>query len=144
MNAFLKWSLCAMAAVVVAMNGAIATETLHIETALTGAQEVPPSDSAGTGTATFTLDETTHHLTWSIATEGLTGDAVAAHIHGPADPGANGGVVINLAPDGAANPLTGGATLTAEQAAALMDGKYYVNIHTAENPAGEVRGQVTP
>jgi hypothetical protein len=70
----------------------------------------------------------------------------AAHIHGPADPGKNAPPVIWLSKKGD-NPdfpsaFKGSAELTADQAKELMLGKYYVNIHTKMNPAGEVRGQL--
>ena len=98
--------------------------------------------STGKGTGTFTYDPATHTLTYNVTYEGLTGPAVAAHIHGPADPGANGPPVVPFA--NAASPITGTATLTDAQAAELAAGKYYVNVHTAANKGGEIRGQITP
>ena len=98
--------------------------------------------STGKGTGTFTYDPATHTLTYNVSYEGLTGPAVAAHIHGPADPGANGPPVVPFA--NAASPITGTATLTDAQAAELAAGKYYVNVHTAANKGGEIRGQITP
>ena len=88
--------------------------------------------SSGKGTGTFTFDTTSKALTYSVTYEGLTGPATMAHIHGPADPGANA----------AASPITGTATLTDAQVADLEAGKYYVNIHTAANRGGEIRGQL--
>lgn len=98
--------------------------------------------STGKGTGTFSYDPATHMLTYNVTYEGLTGPAVAAHIHGPADPGANGPPVVPFA--SAASPITGTATLTDAQAAELAAGKYYVNVHTAANKGGEIRGQITP
>ena len=97
--------------------------------------------SSGKGTGTFTYDPGTHVLTYTVTYEGLTGPAVAAHIHGPADPGANGPPVVPFA--NAASPITGTATLTDAQAADLAAGKWYVNVHTAANKGGEIRGQIT-
>jgi hypothetical protein len=111
---------------------------------LSGAQEVPPTTAAGKGQADLSLDTATKTLTWKVTMSGLTGDATAAHIHGPAAPGANAGVVVNLAPNGMKNPLEGSAVLTDAQIADLMAGKDYVNVHTAANKAGELRGQITP
>jgi hypothetical protein len=72
----------------------------------------------------------------------LSGDATAAHFHGPATPGVNAGVTVPMkAP--LTSPITGEATLTPEQAADLMAGKWYFNVHTAANPGGEIRGQLT-
>src|SRR5262245_8718269 len=98
--------------------------------------------SSGKGSGTFTYDPATHQLTYSVTYEGLTGPAAAAHIHGPADPGANAPPVVPFA--NAASPITGTATLTDAQAADLAAGKYYVNVHTAANRGGEIRGQITP
>jgi hypothetical protein len=118
------------------------TKSLHAT--LNAGQEVPPNKSGGTGSADFTLDPSTKQLSWKISYSGLTGDATAAHIHGPAAPGANSGVVVNLAPSGLKNPIEGSTTLTDAQVGDLTSGKDYVNIHTAQNKGGEIRGQITP
>lgn len=98
--------------------------------------------SGGKGTGTFTYDPATMDLTYSVTYEGLTGPAIAAHIHGPADPGQNAGPVVPFAD--AASPITGSTKITAAQAADLAAGKYYVNVHTNANKGGEIRGQITP
>jgi len=97
--------------------------------------------SSGKGTGTFTLDPATKVLTYTVQYEGLTGPAAAAHIHGPAESGASAGVVVPFAT--AVSPITGTATLTDAQVAELQAGKYYVNVHTAANRGGEIRGQIT-
>jgi hypothetical protein len=117
-------------------------KTLHA--ALNAQQEVPPNGSKGTGMADFTLDPMTKQLTWKVTYMDLTGPAGAAHIHGPAAPGANAGVVVNLAPNGVANPIEGATVLSDAQIADLLAGKDYVNIHTAANKGGEIRGQIMP
>ncbi len=111
---------------------------------MTGAQEVPPTTSTGMGDATFTVSPDKKTLSWKVTWSGLTGDVGGAHIHGPAAPGANAGVVINLAPNGVKNPLEGSAPITEAQLADLMAGRDYVNLHTAANKGGEIRGQITP
>lgn len=97
--------------------------------------------SSGKGTGTFTYDPATHVLTYNVTYQGLSGAAAAAHIHGPAGPGENGPPVVPFA--NAASPITGTATLTDAQAADLAAGKWYVNVHTAANRGGEIRGQIT-
>jgi len=97
--------------------------------------------SSGSGMGEFTFDPASKTLTYNVTFSGLTGPATAAHIHGPADPGANAGPVVPLA--GTTSPMTGTATLTDAQAAELAAGKYYVNVHTAANRGGEIRGQIT-
>jgi len=127
-----------------AATPALAQNTKSYHVAMTAAQEVPANDSKGTGTADFTLDVNTYQLKWTITTANMSAEPLAAHIHGPAAPGSNAGVVVNLAPNGMSNPLIGTATLTAAQAADFTAGKDYVNVHTSKNPTGEIRGQIVP
>jgi CHRD domain len=68
---------------------------------------------------------------------------MAAHTHGPADPGQNAGVVVPFKGK-LARPIKGSATVTAAQMADLEAAKYYVNIHAAANKGGEIRGQLQP
>jgi CHRD domain len=111
---------------------------------LKGSSEVPPNATTGTGQLTATFDPDTKQLTWKGSYSGLTGDATAAHFHGPAEPGKNAGVAVFISTKGApfSSPFSGSATLTDAQAADLMDGRWYVNVHTAANPGGELRGQL--
>src|SRR5450432_4061563 len=113
-----------------------------MKAALDGKSEVPANTSAGTGTADIDYDAATKKLTWKVTYSGLSGPATAAHFHGPAEAGKNAGVKVPIA-NPTTSPVEGSATLTDEQAADLVAGKYYVNIHTAANPGGEIRGQVT-
>jgi hypothetical protein len=119
-------------------------ETAQFKADLTAASEVPPNQTTGTGTLTATYDSATKQLSWKGSFSGLSGPATAAHFHGPAEPGKNAGVVMWISTKGApfASPFEGSATLTDAQASDLMDGRYYVNIHTAANPGGELRGQL--
>ena len=109
---------------------------------LSGASEVPATTSKGTGTVDADYDAASKKLTWKLTYSGLTGPATAAHFHGPADAGKNAGVAVPIA-NATSSPAEGSATLTDAQAADLLAGKYYVNVHTAANPNGEIRGQVT-
>jgi hypothetical protein len=111
---------------------------------LNGTQEQPAVVTQGRGTARLTLDTDTRKLTWNITYSNLSGPAMAAHIHGPAQPGQNAGVLINLAPQGMKSPLAGSADLTDAQMTDLLAGKYYINVHTDQNKAGEIRGQLYP
>lgn len=107
---------------------------------LDGASEVPATTSAGKGTADIDFDPATKKLTWKLTYSGLTGPATMAHFHGPAEPGKNAGVAVPIVP--ATSGSEGSATLTDAQAADLMAGKYYVNVHTEAHKGGEIRGQV--
>jgi CHRD domain len=112
-----------------------------MKVSLDGKAEVPANTSAGTGTADLDYDAASKKLSWKITYSGLSGPATAAHFHGPAAAGANAGVKVPIANPGT-SPVEGSATLTDEQAADLTGGKYYINVHTAANPGGEIRGQV--
>lgn len=105
---------------------------------LSGVAEVPPGNSPARGFVSATLDRASGTLRWRLDYSGLTGPATAAHFHGPAIPGENAGVVVPMR----ASPGEGEAVLSPIQANELIDGKWYVNIHTAAHPDGEIRGQV--
>ena len=113
---------------------------------LTGAQQVPPVQTNGSGTATLTCDPANRHLTWSVTFSGLSSDPTMAHFHGPAATGKNAGVLIWISKQGTppASPLTGETTLSPEQAQQFTAGDWYINVHTKDHPGGEIRGQVTP
>ena len=110
---------------------------------LSGGNEVPPVKSAASGRAEVGFDSQTNQITWTVTYSGLSGPATAAHFHGPAAGGQNAGVVLPIT-GGLMSPITGSATITSAQAAELRAGKWYVNVHTAANPGGEIRGQVGP
>ena len=122
--------------------GNVRAETLTYKVALKSASEVPPNASSGSGTVDVTYDTQSKKLSWKVSYSGLTGPATAAHFHGPAEPGKNAGVMIPIQ-NIATSPAEGSATLTDAQAADLTAGRLYVNVHTAANPGGEIRGQVT-
>ena len=108
---------------------------------LSGAEEVPPNDSPGTGTLEVDYDSETNVLNYTVTYSGLTGDPTAAHFHGPAAPGENAPPTVPV--EGAlASPISGTATLTDSQEAELLGGMWYFNLHTAQYPDGELRGQV--
>ena len=111
-------------------------------TQLRGANEVPPNTSPASGTVDAVLNKDTNQLRWKVNYTGLSGPATAAHFHGPASIGANAGVALPWT-GSVTSPMDGSATLTPAQAADLLAGKWYANIHTAANPAGEIRGQMT-
>ncbi len=106
---------------------------------LSGTKEVPPNSSGGSGSAKVNLSG--NSLSWTITYSGTTGPVTAGHFHGPAAAGANAGVVVPFAGP-LASPIIGSATLTDAQVADLKAGKWYVNLHTAAHPGGELRGQV--
>ena len=108
------------------------------------AQEVPapiPVPTA-TGFASGSLDLDTLLLSWEILFEGLSGPAVGMHFHGPAGAGETAGVVVNIGNiSGLSSPSNGSTTISAQDAADFQAGLWYINVHTALNPPGEIRGQ---
>ena len=115
-------------------------ETIVLRAELKAANEVPPNNSTATGNAEATFDTVTKALTWTVTYSGLSGPAIGAHFHGPGEHGKNAGIVVPF--NFVASPMKGTATLTDAQAADLLAGKWYANIHTALNPGGEIRGQM--
>jgi CHRD domain len=105
---------------------------------LKASDEVPPTDSSGTGTADVTLDTAANKVSWKVTYEKLTGDPTAAHFHGPAKVGENAGPIVDIT----ANIMDGSADVTPDQAKMISDGTTYINIHTQKYPDGEIRGQV--
>jgi hypothetical protein len=115
---------------------------------LNSGQEPPPNtnDSRAFGVAFVTFNEDTGEVCFSISytVDSLTSPETNAHFHASAPPGVNAGVIIQLpTPD---NPKNGCVIpdITQEQIEALFAGLWYINIHTANNPGGEIRGQVNP
>ncbi len=108
---------------------------------LLAANEVPANASTGSGTAQASFDPNTSTLSWTVTYTGLTGPVTAGHFHGPALHGANAGVALGFAGP-LASPIKGSAVLTTAQATDLMAGKWYINLHTAANAPGEIRGQM--
>jgi CHRD domain len=117
---------------------------VSIQVPLSGAQCVPPVDTGGAGTADLTYDPASRVVTWKIPYSGLSSPTTMAHFHGPAKQGQNAPPVIWLTTQGSppANPISGSATLTPEQAQQFSSGAWYINVHTQSHPAGEIRGQV--
>ena len=133
-------TVAATAAFCFLVGGAAQAETLKFGATLKGSEEVPANTEKGTGKVDATLDTATKAFNYTVTYSGLTGPATAAHFHGPAAPGANAGPVVMLKPEPAT--FKGTATLTDAQVADLTSGKWYLNIHTAAHPPGEIRGQV--
>lgn len=109
---------------------------------LSGDAEKPTgSGSTATGVGTLSLDGTT--LSYLVSYSGLGSAPTASHIHGPFDSQTSGGVMKAFAtPVGTTGYIMGTVTLSDTERANVLAGKGYVNIHTANNGGGEIRGQV--
>jgi hypothetical protein len=107
--------------------------------ALSGASEVPAVTTAATGTATITVKED-RSVVASVTVSGMT--PTASHIH-EAAAGANGPVIVPFTKTGDNTFASAdGAKLTEAQYASYKAGNLYVNVHSAKNPGGEIRGQI--
>lgn len=117
-----------------------ASNTVNFAAALNGANEVPSNTSTATGSATASFDKTTKILTLNMTYTGVT--ATNMHIHkGPA--GVAGGVLYGLGSAPFSSPVSHtSAAFTTAQEDSLMNNLYYINIHSAAFPAGEIRGQL--
>jgi hypothetical protein len=121
---------------------------------LSAANEVPPVTLGASGTATFTLTGRT--LSYMVTVNGLSGNAAASHIHFGAA-GSNGGIVYPFTAAAVQSGQVASGTIDLTQPVSngtpsisgdsllklLNNGLLYTNVHTAANPAGEIRGQIT-
>lgn len=129
----------AMAATFLAFDAARA-ETVSFKADLNAQNEVPPNSSQATGRGEATLDTTTRTLTWTSNYTELSGPAIGAHFHGPGEAGRNAGITLHFR--STASPITGSQVVSETQAAEILSGRWYINIHTERNPGGEIRGQL--
>ncbi len=143
-------ALTRTALLVLASTGTLAFPAAAEEVAfmaeLSGEAQVPPVETEAMGMSDVTLDTEAMTVSWMITYQGLSGDPVAAHFHGPASPEETAPPVIDitesLLEEADEDMMEGSAELTEEQMADLQAGLYYINIHTPQNPDGEIRGQV--
>lgn len=127
-----------------AISGAATAKTAVWKATLTSGQEVPKQAvkmAAAHGSFTATLSGNT--LRWKLTYADLTGPALQAHIHVGAK-GKSGNVVVALcgAKPACKSGLTGTAKVTSQLRTWFSKHLLYVNVHTAKNPAGEIRGQL--
>ncbi len=132
-------ALIGMAALVGSTTAQAAPVTFSVQ--LSGAQEVPPVTTPGSGIASLTFDETTKKLGYTLTVIGLSPDVVtAAHIHRGAR-GVNGPIVFPLSTTGFTS-VSGEITLSDADIADLKAGNFYINAHSKDNPGGFARGQI--
>lgn len=100
------------------------------------------TSSTGTGNGTASYDDVSGVFSWNYNYSGLSGTVTVSHFHGPAVPGVNAVAQVGV-PTPLDNPNTGTAPITPTQGADLINGLWYLNVHSTVNPAGEIRGQLT-
>jgi hypothetical protein len=128
---------CALA---MATSGAAFAATVHFEARLSGRAEAPAIHSPAVGELQADLDTDTRLLTYKLTYQSLSGRATNASFNGPAKSGKTAAAIVTVSD--VSNPISGEATLTDAQTSDLTKGLWYVNISTAANPDGEIRGQV--
>jgi hypothetical protein len=113
---------------------------------MTGAQEVPPVPTSATGTIVADYNRLTKTLSYKVEFSGLSDSAVAAHIHGLAEPGINAPILQTFSPfprrkagTYSGTLLIDGVKFTEEN---LLARRYYINIHSKTYGGGEIRGQL--
>jgi hypothetical protein len=135
--------LSSIAAMALPAQAALITFTATLD----ASQQVPPNTSTATGTGSVVLDDVADTMTVNMSWQGLTGPALAAHIHGPGAVGTNAAILFPFSNVPAA---TSGSipeqviAITPAQISDLEAGLYYMNIHTPNFPLGEIRGQLVP
>jgi hypothetical protein len=162
-------SLKLLSAVLV-LGSAVQASTITYVTTLSSANEIPANGSTATGTASITVDSVANTIVFNVAFSGLSSNDTAAHIHCCQPLGTNAGVatvmpsfpnfplgvtsgsfsnqIFSLADVAFYNPAfvtaNGGTAASAEAAllAGMAAGQTYFNIHTSNNPGGEIRGQL--
>jgi hypothetical protein len=162
-----RWLTTVAVAGLLTLPSTSSAALLQWNAVLTGGQENPPTGAAGTGFGRVSFDDATNVLDVSLEWNGLTGNGVQAHIHCCTTPNLNTGIALDLWLVADPQPLTGvyaasydldlvnpfratfmpgGTALSkfAAVAAAMDIQNAYFNIHTALNPGGEIRGNISP
>lgn len=130
-----------------AFSTGIAFGQSSFQAVLLGANENPVNSSPGTGLGTLVLSADQSTITVNESWSGLTAPATLSHIHGPAAPGVNAGVLFPFS--GVPSATSGSIpqqsfAISATQVGYLMNGLLYFNVHTGNFPGGEIRGQILP
>jgi hypothetical protein len=136
--------------VILALAAAVSTGIASAQTTyhatLTGSQEVPANASTATGSGTVVLNAAQNQIIVDESWTGLTTPATLSHIHGPAAPGVNAGVLFGFT--GVPSATSGSIpeqtfAITPAQVAELQGGLLYMNVHDSTFGGGEIRGQLT-
>jgi hypothetical protein len=134
------------AGVLVVAGLATAASTYKVSATLNARQEIPKQvvkapNATGSFSGSYVEHGKTATLKWKLTYSHLTGSATQAHIH-LGKTGVAGNVIVPLCAGNCHSGMTGTAKITSKLVAQMEAGKTYVNVHTAKNPAGEIRGQV--
>jgi hypothetical protein len=151
-------TLAAVSATATTGPGKSAAQQQAFTATMTGNEEVPPKNTKATGTATFVSSTDGSSVAYKIQVANIKG-VTMAHIHS-GDIGKNGPIVVTLfksaSPTGTMNGLLSQGTITSANLEGplkgktisdlirlINDGTAYANVHTEQNPKGEIRGQIS-
>lgn len=151
--------LAAAAALVLGGSAQADAQTIRLTATLSGSSETPaPVVTGATGTAEVFVNMAARTVTYEVKVFNLPSGAVGGHFH-VGGVGVGGPVVVDLAPPAnISNDFTLAGTVSASALRvrdaqgirdwddflqSLIGGQVYVNIHSAVNPGGETRGQLT-
>ena len=141
MNRQFKGFVLSFIFVILVSATAVRAETFYAY--LNGAQEVPAVSTSATGYARIRLNEAAGTINYTVVFRNFSSAQTASHIHAPAAIGSTTGVAINFgAVGGTSGTITGTASITPTQIAQLRAHLGYVNVHSTNNPNGEIRGQL--
>jgi CHRD domain len=115
-----------------------------LRASLNGSNEVPPTQSRGSGYFTAVYRPSTKVMEYRLNLVGLSGPITMGYMHGPAGLGENAQQIAPINIPIYDNTIWDGVTLTEEQAADVLAGRWYVNVMTIQYPDGEIRGQILP
>lgn len=125
------------------MTSLARAEVVAMVAAIAGPNEVPPTASSASGTGEIVLDTASRQLSWKMKWSGLSAPLSATHFHGAAPATANAGILVPIpASNTASGEAAGSAVVTEQQVADILAGRWYINMHTPNYPACEIRGQV--
>jgi CHRD domain-containing protein len=135
--------LAVLAALVLAAPAS--AKVKRLEANMSGANEMPATDTAARGTAKLRLDRAKKRVCFTIRVNDAVTDVQMAHIH-KGGPGVNGGIVVNLFTSPEPGPKFTGCTKNVARSVirAILrhPRRYYVNVHTMDFMGGEIRGQL--
>ena len=120
-----------------------ANAQVRFRATLFGLEEVPPNASPASGEGVVIVNQAGNEISVALTFRNLTSAQQGAHIHGNAPRGQNAPVLFNLGTNGqTSGTLTGTFPVTSQQVADLRAGLWYFNVHSANFPGGEIRGQI--
>lgn len=128
---------------ILCLAGAATAQAVYFAVPLSGAEEVPPVVTTGTGLAFVVVDPANNFVSVEGNYSNLESDAIAAHIHGPAPHGRNADIILPLMPSGGTSGfLVGSGAVAPALIQDILSGLAYVNVHTSGHTDGEIRGQI--